>query len=135
MKKILRAFFFYTVAIYIAHLIIPGFQLIGNWQSLIISGLVLALMFLLVQPVLNFLLLPINMFTMGLFSFVSQVLTFYLFLFLRPEYFAIKKWMFEGWQLNSLGIEIGTFTVSPFFTIILTALLISFLVSAMTSLL
>lgn len=134
MKKVIRTFFFYTIAIYLAGLIIPGFQIVSDWRGLIISGVILALLFLIVDPLFRFLLLPINLLTLGIFSFLSQILTFYVFLIIRPENFAIKAWQFTGWQFNPLGINIGSFTVNPFFTIILTALLISFIVSTLATL-
>ncbi len=131
MKKIIRSLVFYTLAIYLVSELIPGFRINTDLRGLIISGLCLALLFNFVNPVLKFLFLPINLITLGLFSFVSQVLTFYLFLKILPDYFNIRPWDFPGYDLNGLGIHFNPFTVSPFLTIILSTGLISIIVSVL----
>jgi uncharacterized membrane protein YvlD (DUF360 family) len=134
MKKIIRSWAFYTLAIYLVGQLIPGFQISTNWQGLLISGLCLAMMFHFVNPVLKFLFLPVNLLTLGLFSFVSQVLTFYLFLKLFPSYFAISPWDFPGYTFAGLGLHLNPFTVSPFLTIILATVLISMIISVLFTL-
>ncbi len=119
---------FYTAAIYIAGKLVPGFKLETDWRGLMVSGLTLAVLFAFVNPFLKFLFLPINVLTMGLFSFVSQILTFYIFLQLFPDNFHIEKWDFSGWDYVPLGLHIGSFNVGPFVTIVLSTFLISFIV-------
>lgn len=135
MKNLIRTLIFYTAAIYLTSLVIPGFKISADLRGLVISGLVLSLLFTFVNPLLRFLLLPINVLTLGLFSFVSQVLTFWLSLKLLPNFFQIEAWTFSGWSYSPLGIQVGVFTISAFFTIILATFFISFIVSVLTSLL
>ncbi len=134
MKVFLRGWAFYTLAIYLVGEIIPGFRISTNLRELLISGLCLALMYHLINPILKFLFLPINLLTLGLFSFVSQIITFYLFLRLLPDYFSIKPWNFDGFLLSGLGIEIKAFTVTPLLTIILSTGLISIIVTTLLKL-
>ena len=132
MKKLVRVLIFYTAAIYLTGLLIPGFKVMADLRGLFISGLVLSLFFTFVNPFLKFLLLPINMLTLGIFSFVSQVITFWLFLKLLPNFFHIQAWTFAGWKYSPLGINIGVFTITAFFTIILATFFISFIVSLLS---
>lgn len=131
MKTLIRTWVFYTLAIFLVSEIIPGFKINTDLRGLLLSGLFLALMFNFVNPVLKFLFLPINMLTLGLFSFVSQVITFYLFLVLWPDYFQIKTWEFPGFNLSGLGITINPFTVSNLLTIILSTGLISIIIAVL----
>lgn len=58
-----------ALALYIVTAILPGFRIVG-WQSLLIASLVWAVMTTLVRPVLVLLTLPINLMSLGLFTFV-----------------------------------------------------------------
>ena len=131
MKRLIRTWIYYTLAIYLVGELIPGFKISTDLRGLLLSGLSLALLFNFVNPILKFLFLPINMLTLGLFTFVSQVLTFYLFLGLWPDYFQIKTWEFSGLILSGLGININPFTVSKLLTIILSTGLISIIMSVL----
>jgi putative membrane protein len=129
MKKLIQSLVFYTLAIYFVGQVVPGFKVSTDLRGLIISGLCLACLFTFVNPLLKFLFLPINVLTLGLFSFVSQIITFYIFLSLFPDNFIIKSWDFNGLQIMGLGLTLKAFTVTPFLTIILSTGLISIIVS------
>jgi putative membrane protein len=134
MKSIIRAWIFYTLAIYLIGELIAGFKISTDLRGLLISGLGLALLFHFVNPILKFLFLPINMLTLGLFSFVSQVITFYLFLRLWPDYFQIEPWKFPGYEISGLGIKIPSFAVTSLSTIILATGFISIIIAVLSRL-
>jgi putative membrane protein len=129
MKKLIQSLVFYTLAIYFVSEIVPGFKVNTDLKGLIVSGLCLAILFVFLNPLLKFLFLPINIITLGLFSFVSQIITFYIFLNLFPHNFNIISWDFSGMELTGLGLHLNSFTVTPFLTIILSTGLISIIVS------
>jgi putative membrane protein len=62
-----------AVAILIAGLLIPGVKVAGAWSALILA-LVLGLLNISVKPLLILLTLPINILTLGLFTFVINAL-------------------------------------------------------------
>lgn len=129
MKKIIRMWVFYTLALYLVGHLIPGFKMLTDIRGLLISGLALTFLYAMVYPLLKFLFLPLNLITLGLFTIVSQVLTFYIFLYLFPDYFKLTPWRFPGWGWAALGLSIKPFTVSTFLTIICSSSLISVIVS------
>ena len=58
-----------SVAAYISSLIIPGIVINPIWIALIV-GICLAFIAIVVKPVINLVMLPINIVTLGLFSLV-----------------------------------------------------------------
>lgn len=64
-----------TIATMVAISVVPGiYPQGGNWGAAIMTALALAFVNALVKPVLMFFSLPINLFTLGLFTFVINAL-------------------------------------------------------------
>jgi putative membrane protein len=135
MKRLIRAVIFYTLALYLTSLIIPGFRLLSDWRGLILAGVTLAIFTALVRPIFSLLILPFNVLTFGIFSFVAQILTFCLYLWLFPNWFRIASWNFAGFTYSPLAISISSFHVNEFFTVLLATFFISFLVGIFSFLL
>jgi len=62
-----------TIAFYVTAYIVPGVT-INGWQALVVMSIVWGVLCLLVKPVLLILTLPINILTLGLFTFVINAL-------------------------------------------------------------
>lgn len=58
-----------AIAFYVTAYLVPGVT-IGGWQPLLVISIVWGIMTLLVRPILVVLTLPINILTLGLFTFV-----------------------------------------------------------------
>jgi len=71
--KMLINWFLAALAIIIAAYLIPGVTLTGIWPALI-TALVLGLINAILRPILIILTLPINIFTLGLFTLVINAL-------------------------------------------------------------
>lgn len=69
--------FLSALAIIIAAYLIPGVVVASLWTALIVA-LVLGLLNLVIKPILLLLTLPINMLTLGLFTFVINALMVWL---------------------------------------------------------
>lgn len=65
-------------ALLIAQRLITGFVFLGDSMDLIITGIVLALVNLLIKPFLKFLTFPIIILTLGLFSILINIILLYL---------------------------------------------------------
>ena len=68
-----------AVALYVAFLIVPGFLISGSWEQYLIAGLVLALLNMLVRPVLKVISFPLILLTLGLFTFIINILILWIF--------------------------------------------------------
>ncbi len=86
------------ISIAILAWLIPGVGF-SSWVTLIIAGLVLAILQKLVQPILKLLFLPINVVTLGLFSWVINVLILWLAIYLVPG-FHVSDLTVLGMHLN-----------------------------------
>jgi putative membrane protein len=58
-----------ALAFYITAYVVPGFSISG-WQSLLVVSVVWGILSILVKPILIILTLPINILTLGIFTFV-----------------------------------------------------------------
>ena len=67
------------VSFYATANLIAGFKLDSTWQSYLLAAVIFLLFNLLVTPILKLLLLPINLLTLGLFRWLTQVLVIYLY--------------------------------------------------------
>jgi putative membrane protein len=72
-----------------------------NWTTLIIASVVLTLLQQIVRPVLAILLLPINLVTLGIFSWVINVLILWMAIALVPG-FHIDQVMIMGMQFGGI---------------------------------
>jgi len=133
MKKIIRNLVFYTLALYLVSMLIPGFNVKSDLRGLLLCGVTFALVFSLINPILKLLLLPLNLLTLGLFSFLSQVFTVYIYMWIFPEYIKIVAWNFGGWTVPFLGLSIPSGTVSEFLTVTVSTFIISFVVSTLSA--
>ena len=83
---------------------------------------------LLVKPLINILLIPVNLVTFGLFRWVSSAIALYIVTLVVPG-FSIIGFDFAGWA--SKWIDIPAFAIPPG---ILAFIAVSFLLSIITSL-
>jgi putative membrane protein len=72
-----------------------------NWTTLILASIVLTLLQKIVRPVLSVLLLPINVITLGMFSWVINVLILWLATAMVPG-FHIDQTVVFGYQFGYL---------------------------------
>lgn len=65
--------FINALAFYITSYIIPG-MVIGGWQTLLVIAVVWGILTVIIKPILVILTLPINIMTLGLFTFVINAI-------------------------------------------------------------
>lgn len=57
---------------------LSGVRVSGGAESFILDGIILALVYKILKPLISIITLPLNLITMGSFTFVTNVLVFYL---------------------------------------------------------
>jgi putative membrane protein len=125
-KTLFRHFLIDTFAIYIASRVAHGMVFGESYKTLILAGIAMAGVSFLAKPVINILLLPINLVTFGLFRWVSSALVLYIITLLIDD-FRITSFIFDG--LESAWISIPMIHLTGIFSYIG----FSFIISVVTS--
>lgn len=128
MKSLLRAFLFNFLSIYFAAIIVPGFVVKGGFITISIAAIFLTLLNFFVKPVAKLLFFPINLVTLGFFSWVINALILWLLVVFLPQLHA-TSWTFNGASFN--GFSIPKFVFTP----VLTIIVVSFTISLFTHIL
>lgn len=91
MKILLRSIAVSAVSFYLTGLLVDGIKVSGGLKSYLLAGTALALLNITARPIINLLLLPINVLTLGMF-----------------------RWLVNSATLWLVSIFIGSLTIAPF---------------------
>ncbi len=125
MKTLLRYFLINTISLMLVTRMIPGLTYSGGMKSLFLGGLAFMLINFLLVPILKILFLPLNLLTLGLFSWITNVLALYALTTVISD-FQLTPYTFPGYNYN--GFNLPSYDLSPF----LVAIIASFLIGAIT---
>jgi len=121
MKLFLRTTLIHLTTLYLTNLIFAGFHIQTNPSTLISAAIVFVILNKLVKPVIKLLLLPINLITLGLFSWLVNVITLFLLQITVPG-ITIKSFIFSG--INLYGFTAPAMEISTFFSYLLSSIII-----------
>lgn len=86
LRLFLRSIAINLASVYIAAQVLSGvITYVGGWQTLFLAALAIALVNLFVRPIVNLLLLPIHLVTLGVFRWIANLVTLYLVTWLIPN--------------------------------------------------
>lgn len=121
MKTLLRYFLINLTSLWITTKIVSGLTYTGGFKTLLIGGLAFAVINVVLVPLLKVLLLPLNLFTLGLFAWLTNVLALYA-LTTVVSGFHLVPYKFPGLLYN--GFIIPPTDLSTFWVAVLASLLI-----------
>ncbi len=101
MKSIISSIINAILSIALLWWIFPSVS-ITDWSTLVVAGLVLAVLQMFVRPILKLLFLPINIITLGIFSWIINVFILWLATQIVPG-FEIEPMIFLGFRLGEFG--------------------------------
>jgi putative membrane protein len=113
-KTILRYFLINLVSLWVTTELIKGLSYNGGAVSLIIGAITFAAINIIIVPLLKILLLPLNLLTLGIFAWITNVLALYALTSLVPQ-FSLSPFIIESQNLNGLitpNIELSTLWVA-----------------------
>ncbi len=128
MRTLLKHFIIDTISLYLISTAVSGITFSEGLYTLLLAGFVLMLATLIVKPVLNVLLLPLNLITFGLFKWVTYAITLYLVTLVVPG-FKLAEFVFKGY--NSYWFAVPGVSLSG----ILAFIAFSFVISLVSSIL
>ncbi|MEK7497723.1 MAG: phage holin family protein [Patescibacteria group bacterium] len=123
MKRIFRGFLVEISVLYLVSQAIGGMYFEKGIESLIITGVALALATFVVKPIINILLLPLNLITFGVFRWLSQTITLFL-VDLALQDFSIVAFDFVGYSTSYIEVP-PIHTVNVWLAYVLFSLVIS----------
>jgi putative membrane protein len=126
MKKVLRHFIVNTFILYIVSQLASGLQFENGVETVVLAGAGLTVASLLVKPIINLLLLPINLITFNLFKWVSSAIALYLVTLVVPG-FKITGFVFAG--LSSQWLDLPAINLSGFIAYVAFSFIFSMLAS------
>jgi putative membrane protein len=125
MKGLIRHTVVNGVSLAILDQVIPGVTIIGGFVTYIIAGFVLSLLLLILKPILSIFSLPLNMLTLGLFSFFTNAIILYVLTIFVTQ-ITISKFTFEGFTFAGFVVPVMHF--GTFWAFVLTAAILSLII-------
>lgn len=122
MRGIVKHFVINIVTLYLVTQWFSGLVIANGINGLIIAGVGLTVMTFLARPVINLLLLPINLVTFGFFRWLSSAFTLYLVTLVVPG-FAVGNFHFGG--LATKWVDLPSLDFSGLMAFIAFSLVIS----------
>ncbi len=121
MKAILRYFLINLGALWITTQILPGLTYTGGLKILFIGAVVFTVINFILVPLLKVLLLPLNLLTLGIFAWVTNVLALYALTTLIPS-FKLMPYHYPGFDIS--GLIIPSIYLSTLWVAIIASLMI-----------
>ncbi len=123
MKSLIRSFIFNIFTLQLAVNFIPGVSCKEGLKTLALTAITLAFFNLLIKPIINLLLLPINLLTLGMFRWVVNVVILYLLTIVVPN-FEIAGFQFAGFSYGNFFLPM--IFINSFWNTVLVSFFLSF---------
>ena len=107
MRFILKKYFAIMASLFIVSQVISGLVIRNGWSAFLYASLILSVLFVIVKPLVNLFLLPINLLTLNLAAWILNILVIFVWDILLANV-TISSWTFPG-------LEFGLFTLSSFY--------------------
>lgn len=121
MKSLLRSLLIHLAAIWLTAYLLPGFVVEGGVKTFILGALGLMFVNFMIIPLLKIMFLPLNLLTLGVFTWVINVVGLYIMTKILPQ-IELRPFRFEGG--NFLGVNLP----SQDFNLLYVAVTASFLI-------
>lgn len=126
MKGILRNTVFNGISLFILSQTLAGVKISGGIETLVLSGFILSILFVVIKPILNLFSLPLNIVTLGLFSFFSNSILLYLLTVFVPSV-SIMPFTFNGFSFAGFIIPVIHF--NTVYAFVVAAALLSLIIN------
>lgn len=129
MKSLLRETLTNAFSLFILTQILSGIKVGGGYETYLLAGLVLSILYKVLKPILSLISLPLNILTLGATSFFINILIFYISTSIIPNV-SINPFIFQG--ANFAGFIIPRMYLNSFFAYAAAAFLQSLMVSLLS---
>ena len=126
MKGLIRNTVINGLSLAVLNQVVPGVTILGGFKTFVVAGFILSLLLLIIKPILNILSLPLNMVTLGLFSFFTNSIILYLLTVFVTD-ITVSKFTFNGYTIAGFVVPVMNF--NTFYAFILTAAVLSIIIA------
>lgn len=126
MRRIVKNIVFNSISLFVLSEIIGGVKVTGGYQTVLAAGLILTILNMIVKPIINIFSLPLNMVTLGLFSFITNAILLYLLTIFAPN-ISVSAFTFNGF--SSGGFIIPVIKFNTFFAFIVSAAVLALVIN------
>mgnify|MGYP001617562793 FL=1 len=126
MKRILRHYVIDTFTLWVVSLVADGLSFQDGFRPLALAGVGITIVSIIAKPVINVLLLPLNLITYGLFRWVSSAIVIYLVTLVVPG-FKVLGFEFSG--LKSAWVDIPSLNFEGFLAYVAFSFILSIISS------
>jgi len=123
---------FSALAIYLTSLWNKGFIVPFNFTDFVQGIVVIAVIYYFINPLTKIVLLPLNILTLGMVSFIAFFIIFYFFVS-SFSFIEIKEWVFPGFHWYGFNIE--KMSINYLGNLVLSSLSISLIINSLEKLL
>lgn len=109
MRGIIKNILLYAFSLYLTQMLFDGLLVHGGIETLLFGGLLLAIGFKILKPVISIISLPFNLLSLGLFSIFIVAFIVFLITLIYPA-IEVRPFLFPG--LMFWGFEIHPFQAS-----------------------
>lgn len=131
MRKLIVKVLATAASFYLTTYFLTGFQIENTWSAYLVGSLVFVIFNFVLSPIIKLLLLPINLLTLGLFRWLTNVLVLYLF---DLVYDGIRISSFNYPGLTSSLISLPSGHLNLFWVLVLSSLIMSLSYSLISTL-
>lgn len=124
MKSLLRNYLVNMGALWATTQILPALSITDGLKGLLIASTAFMCANIILIPLLKILLLPLNLLTVGLFSWLANVIALYFLVTVIP-FFKVSSYYFSGGSYD--GFSVPSLDLSPFIVVIVASFLIGFI--------
>lgn len=128
MKRLIKLYVIELFTLLLVSRYFQGIVFQNGIKTIAIASLALGISSIVVKPVVNVLLLPLNLVTFGVFKWLSSVVALYLVMTVVKD-FVIEKFYFSG--LSTKWIDIPQINLNGWLAIIAFSLIISIVTSSL----
>lgn len=121
MKRWIRGVILNSVVVFLTTLLVPGLSYSNDYKVLILAAIALGLVNLFVRPIVKLVTLPINLVTLGVFSWLINVLMLYMVTQIIPG-FSVSSFEFSGFVYQ--GFIIPAMSASLFWAYVISSFVI-----------
>jgi putative membrane protein len=126
LRLLLRTVSINLLSIYIVTQVLGGVIVYyGGYKTLLYAAFAITIVNLFVRPVVNLLLLPVHLVTLGVFRWVANIVTLYVVTWIIKD-LQIQQYYFSGASLGILNIPPINFSAFGSFVVVTMALTIIF---------